>query len=305
MSHTPDRETLKGVLFGIAAYGWWGFVAAYFKFVDVVAPLEILAHRIIWSVVVLLALVTFLRRWRSIAAIFRARRPLLFLLASTVLIAINWFVFIWAVTHSRMVEASLGYFVNPLVNVVLGFLFLREKLRRVEWSSVAIAAVAVVWLTAAAGVFPWISLILACSFGLYGLVRKLAGVPSIDGLTVETVILLPIAFIYLLQREVAGTLAFLHLSPGLDLLLLAAGPLTALPLLWFAAAVQRLRLATVGLLQYIAPTIQFLLAILVYSEPFGRNRFVAFLLIWIAIAVYSFDNFRHRPRRIVPPAPAS
>ena len=299
MQHTPDRETLKGISYGVAAYAFWGFVAVYFKFVDRVAPLEILAHRIIWSVVVLSILITLLHRWRAIAAVLATKRSLLYLLISTLLIAVNWFVFIWAVTHSRLVEASMGYFINPLVNVLLGFLFLRERLTRTEWASIALAAIAVTWLTVAAGVFPWISLILAASFGLYGLVRKLAGVASIEGLAIETTMLFPVAIAYLIYRQQAGTLSFLHDSTGLDLLLLAAGPLTTLPLLWFAAAVSRLRLATVGLLQYIAPTIQFLFAVVVYSEPFGRNRFVAFALIWVAIAIYSVDNFRNRGRRVV------
>lgn len=301
MQQDDARAALKGVLFGVAAYGWWGFVAAYFKLVQAVDPLEILAHRIVWSVAVLLLLITALHRWKAIAAVFASRGALTYLFASTILIAVNWYVFIWAVTHSRLVEASLGYFINPLVSVLLGFLFVGERLRQGEWVSVALAAVAVAWLTLTAGLFPWISLVLAVSFGLYGLVRKLAGVTSIEGLAIETVLLLPVAVGYLLWREEAGVLAFTHGPLALDLLLIAAGPLTALPLLWFAAAVRRLRLATIGLLQYIAPTIQFLLAVVVYGEPFGSRRVVAFVLIWTAITIYSADNLRHRGRRVVVP----
>lgn len=301
MKQDDARATLTGVLFGIAAYGWWGFVAGYFKLVQAVDPLEILAHRIVWSVVVLLLLITALDRWKAIAAVFASRGAIAYLLVSTTLIAVNWYVFIWAVIHSRLIEASLGYFINPLVSVLLGFLFLGERLRRGEWVSVALAGVAVAWLTLTAGLFPWISLVLAASFGTYGLVRKIAGVTSIEGLTIETVLLLPLATGYLLWREHAGVLAFAHGSLALDLLLVAAGPLTALPLLWFAAAVRRLRLATVGLLQYIAPTIQFLLAVVVFGEPFGARRIVAFVLIWTAIAIYSADNLRHRGRRVAVP----
>lgn len=294
MTDSTRRETIAGLLYGLAAYGSWGFLAVYFKWVDAVHPLEILAHRIVWSVVVLALLITLTRGWGAMRQIVGHRRSLLFLLATTCLIAANWYMFIWAVTRDHMVEASLGYFINPLVNVLLGFFFLGEHLRKVEWISVAIAGVAVLWLTFGAGVFPWISLALALSFGSYGLLRKIAGVASIGALAVETAFLLPLAAGYLAIRAREGTLAFGHVSTGLDLLLLAAGPFTALPLLWFASAVRRLRLATIGLLQYIAPTIQFTLAVAVYREPFDQARMVAFALIWLAIAIYSADNFHKR-----------
>ncbi len=294
MSDPSRKETIAGLLYGLAAYGSWGFLAVYFKLIDVVAPLEILAHRIVWSVLVLVVLITATRGWPAMRQIVSNRRSILFLMATTCLIAVNWYIFIWAITRDHMVEASLGYFINPLVNVLLGFFFLGEHLRRIEWLSVAIAGAAVAWLAFGAGVFPWISLALAVSFGSYGLLRKIAGVASIGGLTVETVLLLPLAVGYLLFRDRSGTLAFGNVSTSLDLLLLAAGPLTALPLLWFASAVRRLRLATVGLLQYISPTIQFTLAVTVYREPFDEKRMVAFALIWVAIAVYSADNFRNR-----------
>lgn len=294
MTEADRKETAAGLLYGLAAYGSWGFLAVYFKWIDVVSPLEILAHRIVWSVAVLVLLITVSRGWPAMRAIVSQRRSLLFLLATTCLIAANWYIFIWAVTRDHMVEASLGYFINPLVNVLLGFFFLRESLRKWEWVSVAIAGAAVAWLALAAGVFPWISLALALSFGSYGLLRKIAGVASIGGLAIETAILFPLAIVYLGVRSREGTLAFGNVSTSLDLLLLAAGPLTALPLLWFASAVRRLRLATVGLLQYISPTIQFTLAVTVYREPFDSRRMVAFALIWVAIAVYSVDNFRKR-----------
>jgi chloramphenicol-sensitive protein RarD len=294
MTDAPRRDTPSGLLYGVAAYAWWGFVAVYFKLVRSVAPLEILAHRIIWSVAILLVMVTVARRWNAVRRVVTSRRLLGALAASTALIAVNWFVFIWAITRDHMVDASLGYFINPLVNVLLGFLVLRERLRRWEWVSVAIAATAVIWLTVGAGVFPWISLTLAFSFALYGLVRRLAGVASIEGLTIETAILLPLAVGYLVHRASAGTIAFNSRGVWFDLLLVAAGPITALPLLWFAAAVQRLRFATVGLLQYISPTLQFFFAVAVFHEPFDSGRLVAFVMIWIAIVIYSVDNFRYR-----------
>ena len=293
-SSTP-ADSPKGLLYGIAAYAWWGFAAIYFKLVHEVPPLEILAHRVVWSIVILVLLITMMRRWPSALAVVRSPRALLWLTASTLLIAVNWYTFIWAVTRNHMLDASLGYFINPLVNVVFGFLFFGERLRTWEKVSVALAAVAVLFLAVTAGVVPWIALLLATSFGLYGLVRKLAGVSSIEGLAVETALLLPVAIAFLLWRGQQSALAFGG-SLRIDLLLIAAGPVTALPLLWFATAVRELRLATVGLLQYIAPSLQFMLAVAVYHEPFRGAKPVAFLLIWIAVAIYSTDNVRFRRR---------
>jgi chloramphenicol-sensitive protein RarD len=286
-----QTDSLRGFAYGIAAYAWWGFAAVYFKLVRDVPPLEILAHRVVWSMVVLVLLVTFMRRWPAALRVVRDRRALLALAASTILIAVNWYTFIWAVTRNHMLDASLGYFINPLVNVVFGYFFFHERLRTAERVSVALAALAVLWLTVSAGVVPWVALVLATTFGLYGLVRKLAGVGSIEGLSIETALLLPIALGYLTWLGTSGTLTFGN-SLRLDLLLLAAGPVTAMPLLWFATAVRELRLATVGLLQYIAPTLQFILAVAVYHEPFGGARLVAFLLIWIAGAMYSAATIR-------------
>ncbi|MEO8034927.1 MAG: EamA family transporter RarD [Acidobacteriota bacterium] len=289
----PSRsESAEGILYGVATYGFWGIVAIYFKLVARVPPLEILAHRIIWSVVVLVAIVTIGRRWQALAVVVRSARSLRLLSLSTLLVATNWFIFIWAVTHSHLVEASLGYFINPIVSVLLGYLVLHETLRPIEWVSIALAAAAVTWLAVAAGVFPWISLGVALSFGFYGLVRKLAGVPSLEGLTIETAMLLPVATAFLLFREAGGTLMFGHVSHSLDLLLLAAGPITAIPLIWFASAVRRLRLATVGLLQFITPTIQFALAVALYHESFGREKLVAFVLIWCAVGIYGIANLQ-------------
>ncbi len=284
---TASHESRSGVVAGVSAYLLWGVLAVYFKIVREVAPLEILAHRIVWAFAVLLITIAILRRGQLVIAILRQRRVMTLLAASTVLIAVNWFIYIWSVTHDRMIESSLGYFINPLVSVLLGFLVLGERLRGREILSVVLAAVAVVWLTATAGAFPWISIALALTFAMYGLMRKLAGVTAIEGLAIETALLLPLAGGYMIYRANAGTLSFGHVSPALDAWLLAAGPLTAAPLLLFAAAVRRLRLATVGLLQYISPSMQFALAIFLYHEPFDQKRLVAFVLIWIAIVIYS------------------
>jgi chloramphenicol-sensitive protein RarD len=284
-------ESSKGVLLGIATYAFWGTVAPiYFKLVDRADPAEVLAHRIVWSVVVLVAIITAWRRWPPLLSAASDGRIVRILACSAVAVAINWYTYIWAVTHDRLIEASLGYFINPLVSVLLGFAFLRERLRTIEWVSIALATASVVWLTIAAGVIPWISLTVAFSFGLYGLLRKIAGVASLNGLTIETGILLPVAGGYLIYRAMAGTILFGHTSHAFDLLLIASGPVTAVPLLLFAAAVRRLRLATIGLLQYISPTLQFLIAVFLYHEPFDQSRMLAFVLIWIAVAIYSASN---------------
>jgi chloramphenicol-sensitive protein RarD len=298
----PERSSdHSGLFYALAAYGWWGIVAIYFKMVAHVPALEILAHRVIWSVVMLLAIITLLRRWPPLLAILRSRRTMTFLVGSTLLIAVNWYIFIWAVTREHLLEASLGYFINPLISVLLGFLFLKERLRPAEKASVFLVVAAVGWLTFASGVVPWVALTLALTFGLYGLLRKLAGVGAIEGLTFECLFLLPLAVGYFVLLSGSGQLLFGSATRELDLLLIAAGPVTALPLVWFASAVRRLRLATIGLLQFISPTMQFILAVAVFNEPFDRNRLIAFLFIWAAVGLFAFDNARrHRSRAVVP-----
>jgi len=289
MSSERDPR-LTGLLYGVAAYGWWGFVAVYFRIIRHVPAPEILAHRIVWSVLVLAILVAAKNRWSSIRDVLRSRRMRLHLGASTVLIAVNWFVFIWAVASGNLLQASLGYYINPLVNVIFGYAFLDERLRPAEKLSVAIAAFGVAWMTWSVGSMPWISLTLAVTFALYGLVRKLARVPSLEGLTIETTILFPLAGGYLAWLASTGKIAFGTIDLRTDVLLSLAGIITALPLLWFAHAVERLRLSTVGVLQYISPTIQFLFAVFLFHEPFGHERFVAFAFIWLALAIYSGSN---------------
>lgn len=291
MTQRPQRLS-HGLPWAIAAYAWWGLGPVYFKAVDHVVPLEILAHRVIWSLVFLAILLSVRGRWGALRRAFANRRTFLILLVTSLTISANWFTYIWAVTNHQIVQASLGYFINPLVSVLMGFVFLKERLAAVEWVAVALATVGVVWLTVAAGVFPWISLFLAFSFGLYGLLRKIAHVESIEGLAIETAIVLPLALGYLGLLRARGTIAFGAVDLSTDLLLAAAGIVTATPLIWFAIAVRRLRLATIGILQYLAPTIQFILAILVYDEPFGHDRLIAFLLIWSALALYTGGMIR-------------
>ena len=230
----------------------------------------------------------------QVIAAFRRRRTLAVLGATTLLIGGNWLIYIFAVTHSRMLEASLGYYINPLVNVVLGVLLLRETLAPLVRVAVGIAATGVLWLGVYFGGAPWISLLLAVSFAFYGLLRKVAPVGPLIGLTVETLLLLPLAGGYLVYLIASGEAAFLSRRPVLDLLLVLSGPATAVPLLWFAAAARRLPLSTLGFLQYLSPTLQFLLAVLLYAEPFDRGKAIAFAFIWIALAVFAYHSVRRR-----------
>jgi chloramphenicol-sensitive protein RarD len=287
-------EVRAGVLYGAAAYLFWGLSVLYFKAISRVAPLEILAHRILWSVPLLFVWLAVRGRLGDLRAVLRARRTVGILLATTTLIGINWLVFIFAVATGHVVQASLGYYVNPLLNVVLGMLFLGERLRPVQWLSVLLAAAGVVWFAVALGSLPLISLVLAGSFGLYGLLRKTVPADGPVALTVETSLLLPVMIGVLAVRAAHGEMAFLHVSRTIDLLLVLAGLITTMPLLWFTNAVRRLRLATIGFLQYLSPSIQLLIAVLVYDEPFTRTHLVTFGFIWAALALYSFDALRRR-----------
>jgi chloramphenicol-sensitive protein RarD len=287
-------EARIGFLYGAAAYLFWGLAIFYFKAVGRVAPMEILAHRILWSVPLLLAWLAARGRLGDLRAVLRAPRTIAILLVTTVLIAINWFVFIMAVESGRVVQASLGYYINPLLNVLLGMVFLGERLRPVQWVSVALAATGVAYLAVSFGSIPFISLILAGSFGLYGLLRKTVPADGPVGLAVETCLLLPVVLGFLIARAGRGEMAFLHVSRSIDVLLLLAGLVTTLPLLWFTNAVRRLRLATIGFLQYLSPSLQLLLAVLVYDEPFTRTHLVTFSCIWAALGLYSADALRRR-----------
>ncbi len=300
-----DRSRLAGVLLGLAAFGWWGLSPVYFKALAHVPPYEILAHRVVWSLVLLVAISARRGDLRPTFAALRSSRLLATLAASALLVAGNWFVFIWAVTGGLILQASLGYFINPLVNVLLGLVVLRERLRRLQWVSLALAAAGVAIMALRLGGVPVASLALAGCFALYGLVRKLAPVGGVAGLTVETALLGPVALSALAWWWSGGELVFAHHDLRTDLLLVASGPVTALPLIWFVGSARRLAYSTVGFLQYTAPTLQFLLAVLVYAEPFSRTRLVSFALIWLALAVFSTDTLQHGRRRRRPAAPTA
>lgn len=286
-----DRDTqTDGLKLGIAAYILWGFLPIYFKLLEGVPALQILAHRVLWSVLLLVLVVIARRRVGPLRAAARGR-TLLLLCASATLIAINWLVYIWATQHAHVLEASLGYFINPLLNVLLGVLVLRERVSRRQQIAVGVAALGVVVMAVAGGGALWISLLLAFSFGLYGLVRKVAAIDALGGLTVETLLLALPAAAVLAQAQMAGTQAF-GTGSRIDLLLVAAGAITTLPLLLFAAAAKRMRYATLGLLQYIAPTLQFAQAVLLFGEPLRPVHIVTFGLIWTGCALYAADSLK-------------
>lgn len=288
-----------GVLYGLAAYLSWGVAPLYFKIVVARAPaLEVVAHRVLWSAVFLVGLVIFRRQWPALRrVILDSPRVLAVLAGTTMLISINWFVFIRVHETDHVLHASLGYFINPLISVALGFAILRERLRPMQVAGVVLAAVAVAYLTIASGEVPLLALVLATTFAIYGLIRKVVAVEAMVGLTIETLLLAPFCAGYLVWAGIEGRGAFGVQSRATDLLLLAGGIVTALPLLWFTCAARRLRLVTVGFLQYLAPSGQFLIAVLVFREPLSADRLTAFIIIWIALAVYSVDAWRTATRR--------
>jgi chloramphenicol-sensitive protein RarD len=284
-----------GILSTVGAYTFWGLAPIYWKVMEAVPATQLLAHRIVWSAIMLAALVVLERRVGELARVFTSARVFLTLVATTSLIAVNWLTFIWAMTTERILEASLGYFINPLVTVLLAMVFLRERLTRGRWISMALAAAGVTLLALRVGALPWISLVLALSFGFYSLLRKTVRAEPEVGLLVETLLLSPWMILLLVRADAAGTGAFGHDGLGADLLLVAAGAVTALPLLLFTHGARRLPLATVGFLQYLAPSMQFLLAVGVYGETFTLDHLAAFLLIWVALALFTWDSWRRRP----------
>lgn len=278
------------MLYAASAYALWGVFPLYFKALQEVPPLEILLHRMVWSLAFVVLVLGWKRQWAWLGEVLRKPKVVLGFTASAVLLGGNWFIYIWAVNNGNVVEASLGYFINPLFNVLLGSLLLHERLRRVQWCAVALAACGVAWLTWQAGQLPWIALMLAGSFGLYGLLRKTASLGALEGLALETLVLFPMACGYLVFLAMQGHNSFASASTPTQLLLAASGPITAVPLLLFASGARRIPLSLLGLLQYIGPTIQLLLGVWLYHEPFGGARLAGFALIWSALAVYSLEG---------------
>ena len=295
MTTTTDaREYRLGLFYGFACYSAWGVCVVYFKAVKDVAPEEVLAHRMIWALVFLALVLRLQRRWGEVRAVFRDPRTVKMLCMSTVLIATNWYTFIYAVTNDQVKQASLGYYINPLVTIAIGALVLREGMRRVQVICVAMAAVAVVYFTIATHNPPRIALLLAFSFAFYGLIRKTANVAALPGLLIETAFLTPMAIAYLIYQNAQGTLVFSQQSRGMDALLMAGGVITAIPLWWFSNAARRLPLSVIGLLQYIAPSLQFIFAVYYYGERDSVHDWITFGVIWSALALYTWDAWWNR-----------
>jgi chloramphenicol-sensitive protein RarD len=292
-------ESRSGLLFGLAAYGLWGIFPLYWTLMEPASAFEQLGHRIVWSAVFMVALVTLLSRRAQLRQVVASPRTLRLLVIAAVTISINWGVFIWGVNNGHVVETSLGYFINPLVTVLAGVLVLGERLRRLQWAAVALAGLAVAGLTVSYGRPPWVALTLAFSFATYGLVRKQANVGAVEGLTVETLIAGPIALGWLIWLQASGGSTALVDLPWHLLLLTTTGVITSLPLLCFGAAATRIPLTTLGLLQYVAPTCHLLLGVWVFHEPMPLDRLLGFVVIWAGLALFTVDALRHsRQRRL-------
>ncbi len=290
---TTASDSLWGVIYAVAAFLIWGISPIYWKALRSVPAIEIILHRIVWSFFLLVPLIILMRRWQEFVAVIKNPRTLLILLFTGLIVGGNWLLYIWAVNNDHLLQASLGYYINPLVNVVLGMVFLKERLRTPQIVAVALATAGVLYLTIYFGVFPWIALTLAISFGFYGLIRKVAPVSSVVGLTVETLWLSIPALVYLVYLDRLGQGAIFRVSFKLDLMLMGCAVVTAFPLLFFTLGARRLYLSTLGLLQYIAPSCMFILAVFFYDEPFASAQVVTFILIWIALAIYSTDSVRY------------
>ncbi len=283
---------------GVAAYAMWGLFPLYWRLLEPAGAVEILAHRVVWSLVTMVVLTVALRRTPYLRAILRDRRVLGLLAVAAFVIAFNWGGFIYGVNAGRVVEVSLGYFINPLVTVLLGVFVLGERLRTLQWCAIGIAAVAVVILTVDYGHPPWIALLLAGSFGTYGLAKKKAGVEAVESLTFETLLLAPLALAYLWWLSATGDSNFANHGVGHATLLASTGLVTAVPLICFGAAAIRIPMTTLGLLQYLAPTIQFVLGLVVFDEQMTAVKWVGFTLVWLALAIFTGEALRHRRRQL-------
>lgn len=304
MSPTVDPQAAKagartttGVYYALAAFLFWGGIPVYFKAVGHLPALEVLAHRIVWSLLLLAVIATFARRWQVIAAALRDRRTCLLLAFTTLILSVNWLVFIWAVNAGRVLESSLGYYINPLVNVLLGVVVLREKIGPWRGLAILLAVIGVLNLTLQGDGVPWVALTLAFTFGTYGLIRKTVKIDSIEGLLVETAIMLPFALAYLVWIAMTGAGSFGQIGWDTDVLLMLSGAVTALPLIWFTAAARRLDYSTVGFFQYIAPSVHLLLAVFLYGEAFTRAHLITFACIWIGLGIYTLRSLAVSRRR--------
>lgn len=295
---TPEQQqrTRQGILLAVGAYTMWGIAPIYFKSLSEVSPLEILSHRVVWSFFLLAFLLHLGRSWRNVGDTLTSKPKMTYLVATSLLVGVNWLIFIWAVNANHMLDASLGYYINPLINVVLGMIFLGERLRKLQWFAVGLAAIGVLIQIVAFGSIPVVAIALAFSFGFYGLLRKKVSLEAQTGLFIETLVMLPAAAIYLLFIADSATSDLAANPISLNLLLIAAGIVTTLPLLCFTGAATRLKLSTLGFFQYIGPSLMFLLAVLIYGEAFTTDKAVTFAFIWGALVIFSFDGLRHNKK---------
>lgn len=291
-NYLESRRMNIGLVYAALAYGAWGLFPLYFRQVADVAAMEIVLHRTVWSLAFVLLVLAAMRRFGALRPALRQPRQVLLFAVSALLLSGNWLVYVWAVNNGHVIEASLGYFINPLFNVMLGYAVLHERPRPLQWAAVALAGLGVLWLTWQAGRLPWIALVLAGSFGLYGLMRKTAPLGALEGLAVETLMLAPLAVPALALWTLQGTSTLAHADAPTLAWLLLAGPVTAVPLLLFAAGARRIPLATLGLMQYIGPTLQFAIGVWLFREPFRPVQLVGFALIWTALVVYSAEGLR-------------
>jgi chloramphenicol-sensitive protein RarD len=294
----PVTDQRRGFLLGMAAYGMWGLFPLYWPLLEPAGAFEILAHRILWSMVTMTVLVVVLGRGRQFRALLASRRTFLLLLVAAYTVSGNWAVFIWAVNHGRVVETSLGYFVNPLVTVLLGVFVLGERLRRGQWVAMGVAGLAVLVLSVDYGRLPWVALALAGTFALYGLTKKTANVGAVESLALETLLAAPLAGAYVAYLVATGSSTFGSHGSGHALLIASSGVVTALPLICFGAAATRVSMVTLGLMQYVAPIAQFALGLLYFHEEMPAGRWAGFALVWVALAVFTYEAAAHRRRQL-------
>ncbi|MBN2788888.1 MAG: EamA family transporter RarD [Candidatus Delongbacteria bacterium] len=288
----------KGILSGIAAYVLWGLFPIYWKLLHDVPAVQIIGHRILWSFIFLIVIILIKKQWRKFYSSVTSFKVFRIYLLASVLLTVNWFIFVLGVNSGRIVETSLGYFINPIFSVILGIVFLRERLRLLQWVPVLLAAIGVIYLTVMYGRIPWIALSLAFTFGLYGLVKKIAPLDSLYGLTFETALVFPVTLIYLVFIGINGSGSFLITDIGTNILLIGTGVVTSIPLLLFAFAARNIPLSTVGILQYIAPSFQFLIGVIIYKEDFSSSDLTGFSLVWIALLIFSLEShFSNRKLR--------
>jgi chloramphenicol-sensitive protein RarD len=292
-----------GIVYAVAAYSLWGALPVFWKTLQTVPATEIIGHRMLWSAITMLIVLRYKYHWKWLRGAVKKPVTLLIFSATACLLAVNWLTYVWAVNSGMIVDASLGYFINPLLTVLLGVIFLRERPRLWQWIAIMVAAIGILYLTINLGQFPWIGLTLATTFGLYGLLRKTATLNAVEGLWLETAILFFPALAYLIYLESLGVSSFGHVEVTISVFLVLTGGVTTLPLFFFVAAAREISLTSLGLLHYIAPTLQFLLGIFVYGEAFSTMRFIGFVFIWIALMIYSIDGIvaaRKKKKKIGP-----